>query len=220
MNNFFNSRFWRAMGFIGTAFIVNTMWLIGCLPLITAGASTAAMCQTYFRLFSKKAEPLPRLFINGFKACFRQATFIWLVHMFFLADIAIVLWCRTQELALPWLLTNKLSLSVGAIAVFAVVSTSVYIYGIVAYYDCSTQQCAINALGLASRFFGKTILMLLSGLATAAIIYIAPFMALIGGSLCCALHCKLMLRMFEEEERFRPSAARPGLMDDTGDDVY
>ena len=89
MNKIFHSRFWSAMEFLGSAFVLNCMWLIGCLPIVTAGASTAALCQCYFRIFRNREEPLPRLFLNGFKNCFKQASLVWLVHLFFLVDVGV-----------------------------------------------------------------------------------------------------------------------------------
>lgn len=115
MNRFFQSRFWSAMNFLGTAFILNVFWLLGCLPVVTAGASTAALCQCYFRLFTNREESLPRLFLKGFRSCFKQATLAWLVQLFFAADVALILWTRKQAIALPWLLTNKLSLALGIV---------------------------------------------------------------------------------------------------------
>lgn len=200
MNKLFHSRFWSAMEFLGTAFVLNCMWLIGCLPIVTAGASTAALCQCYFRIFRNRGESLPRLFLNGFKNCFKQAGLVWLVHLFFLADAALIWWTKKQGIDLPWLLSNKFSISLAGVAAILVLFTGVYIYGVVAYYELSLRQCVINCLGLSFRYLGQTVLMILMTACTAVLIRLAPFLALIAGSLCCAAQCRVMLKLFDAAE--------------------
>lgn len=199
MNKLFQSRFWNAMNFLGTAFILNVLWLVGCLPVVTAGASTAALCQCYFRLFTNRTEPLHRLFFKGFRNCFKQASMVWIVHLFFAADVALVLWTRHQEIELPWLLTNKAALAIAAVVVLLVLMTGAYIYGMIAYYDLSIYQCLTNCLGISFRYVGKTLMMLIMTACTAFLIYIFPPLAMIGGSLCCAAQCRVMLKLFEED---------------------
>ena len=209
MNRFFQSRFWSAMNFLGTAFILNVFWLLGCLPVVTAGASTAALCQCYFRLFTNREESLPRLFLKGFRSCFKQATPAWLVQLFFAADVALILWTRKQAIALPWLLTNKLSLALGIVITLLMLTTLVYIYGMIAYYDLSMMQCLTNCLGLSFRHIGKTLLMLAMTVCTGFLIYIFPPLAMLGGSLCCAAQCRVMLKLFESAAAEAAGAKKP-----------
>lgn len=200
MNKIFHSRFWSAMEFLGTAFVLNCMWLIGCLPVVSAGASTAALCQCYFRIFRNREEALPRLFLNGFKNCFKQASLVWLVHLFFLADVGLIWWTKKQGIELPWLLSNHFSVALAGVAALLVLFTGAYIYGVIAYYKLSLSQCVINCLGLAFRYLGQTIMMILMTACTAVLIRLAPFLALIAGSLCCAAQCRVMLKLFDAAE--------------------
>lgn len=216
MNRFFQSRFWSAMNFLGTAFILNVFWLLGCLPVVTAGASTAALCQCYFRLFTGREESLPRLFCKGFRSCFKQASLAWLVQLFFAADVALILWTRKQSITLPWLLTNKVSLALGAVITLLVLMTLVYIYGMIAYYDLSMLQCLINCLGLAFRCLGKTLMMLAMMICTAFLTYLFPPLVMLGGSLCCAAQCRVMLKLFESEASKDTGAAADDFPDKTG----
>lgn len=221
MNKIFHSRFWSAMEFLGTAFILNCMWLIGCIPVVTAGASTAALCQCYFRIFRSREESLPRLFLNGFKNCFKQASLVWLVHLFFLADAALIWWTKKQGIDLPWLLSNKFSIALAGVAAILVLFTGAYIYGVIAYYKLSLRQCVINCLGLSFRYVGQTIMMILMTACTAILIRFAPFMALIAGSLCCAAQCRVMLKLFDAAEHVvsREAEGQESLSQDEADNV-
>ena len=200
MNKLFQGRLWRAMEFLGNAFLVNTMWLVGCLPIFTIGASTSAMCHTYFRLFTGRQEPLFKLFKDGFKSNFKQATKVWLVYLFLIVDALIVLWTIKSGTEIPAFLNNKFTICVAVLVSLVAVLTINYIFGIMAYFDCSTLQCFVNALGISFRYVGRSIMMLVFSAICAAVAYIAPFMTLVVFGLCGAAQCRVMLKLFERTD--------------------
>lgn len=205
MNRLFSSRLWRALDLLGTLFILNLFWLLGCLPVVTAGASTAALCHACLRILQNRQESSWNLFKDGFRGSFRQATAVWSVYLVLLLDAALVLWTRqTQEAAPAWA-SSRLFLAAAAVIVLAALAAAVYLFAVIAYYDCTIRQCFINALGLAfSRPLWTLLLLALTAL-TGILVYLAPFLALIGPALCCYFQCKAHLRIFHaQEQAMRP----------------
>lgn len=200
MHRFFKSPVWRGLDFLATMFILNMMWLLGSLPVITAGASTAALCHAYLRILQKREEPLLRLFKEGFQSNFRQATAVWIVYLVFFLDAAIVLWSRENRETMPAWASGKPFLAAAVLVGVVVVFTAVYIFAVIAHYDCTTRQCFINALGLSFRYPLRTVLLAgLTGL-TGFAVYCAPFLGMLAPSVCCYIQCRLLLRIFRAQE--------------------
>ena len=61
---------------------INLLWLLCCIPVVTAGASTAAMLWCIYQF--RADEPCgSRVFFRAFRAHFGKATVLWLVILFF-----------------------------------------------------------------------------------------------------------------------------------------
>lgn len=63
---------------------MNLLWLLGCLPVVTAGASTTALFYTA-DCCRQGEGTIAKNFRNGFKNNFRQATVIWLLVLLAMA---------------------------------------------------------------------------------------------------------------------------------------
>lgn len=195
----FDGKFWKMMGFLGTMFLVNAMWLIGCLPVVTAGASTAAMLHTYLRIFDQRAEPLHRLFWKGFASNFKQATLVWIVYLALFFDVGLVLWTGWQMDRLASWRENRLFLGIMLVIGLLALFSLQYIFGVIAYLDCSFQQCFTNALGLSFGHVGWTLLMLLLSALAVGIAYIAPFMTLLVFGAAGAADGRILLNILRRQ---------------------
>ena len=194
----FEGKFWRCMGRLAEVFLVNALWLLGCLPVVTAGASTAAMLRVFLRMFTVREEPPLRSFRTGFVSSFKQATAVWAVYLIALFDIALVLWTgyRLDRLA-DWG-ENRVLLGLGLFLGVLLLFTVHYIFGVIAYFDCSFQQCFVNALGLSFRHLGWTVLLVLLSAATVLLVYVAPFLALIAFGLTGLADSRILLHIFRK----------------------
>ena len=66
---------------------MNTLWFVCCLPIVTAGASTAALYRMTFNLREDR-NCSAKAFFKAFRENFKQATGIWLLLL--LAAAALV----------------------------------------------------------------------------------------------------------------------------------
>lgn len=83
----------QAMGRLGDIVLLNLAWVLCCLPVVTAGASTAALLDLARRLVSGEEFPVWRSFFRAFRQNWGQATRTWLILLaalvLFLADLII-----------------------------------------------------------------------------------------------------------------------------------
>lgn len=94
MNKLFNvdAPFWRFVGKLADAVLLNIIWVVFSLPIVTIGASTTALYYVTMKIVrDQEGGSLLRQFWKSFKENFKQATIIWLICLvlllFFLFDI-------------------------------------------------------------------------------------------------------------------------------------
>ena len=57
---------------------LNILWLVCCIPVITAGAATSALYHTVFLYHNKEDDAVLRPFFRAFRANFKQSTLLFL----------------------------------------------------------------------------------------------------------------------------------------------
>lgn len=79
-NNHLNDTpFFRAMGFVGDVFLLNLCWLLGCIPLVTIGASTSAAFSVAGKMAAKQDYRVFHDYLTAFRRDFKLATITWIV---------------------------------------------------------------------------------------------------------------------------------------------
>lgn len=78
-NNHLNDTpFFRAMGFVGDVFLLNLCWLLGCVLIVTIGASTSAAFSVAGKMAAKQDYRVFHDYFAAFKRDFKLATLAWL----------------------------------------------------------------------------------------------------------------------------------------------
>ena len=75
-----NNKFFSFMGTIGDLMILNLIFIICCLPIITIGASISAMYSVSMKLIKNEGYLL-RGFFEAFKKNFKPATIVWILFV-------------------------------------------------------------------------------------------------------------------------------------------
>lgn len=70
---------WRFIGKFFDIMLLNILWIICSIPIVTIGASTTAVYYVTLRLVRDEDSGTIRSFFRSFKENFRQATIIWLI---------------------------------------------------------------------------------------------------------------------------------------------
>ena len=70
--------FFRTMALIGDWVLLSVLWVIGCLPVVTAGAAILSVFAVAHKMAAGQDYAVCRDFCKAFRRDFRQATVIWL----------------------------------------------------------------------------------------------------------------------------------------------
>ena len=83
MNNFFNidGPFFTFLNRLGDLILLNVIWLICCIPIVTIGASTTALYFSTMKLAAGDEGYVFRNFFRSFKQNFLQSTVIWIIML-------------------------------------------------------------------------------------------------------------------------------------------
>ena len=77
-----DSSFYRTMGRIGDLLFANLLWLVCCLPVITAGASTLGLFTVVNKMAAKEDYTVRTDFFKAFQTGFQAGDSLWLMVLF------------------------------------------------------------------------------------------------------------------------------------------
>ena len=147
---------WRFIRKIGYLWILNILWVLTSLPLVTIGASTTALFYACMKLQGDEGYPTANYF-RSFRENFRQATIIWLIYAAVGALLVYGL--------IFWNLMDGTTLRVGhafAIAILIPYGLSLlYVFAIQAKFVNSVRDTIHYALILPIKHFGWTLQMVI-----------------------------------------------------------
>ncbi len=150
--------------------IVSAMWLLFCIPVFTAGASTTALYYTVQKTLKNDRGNTWQCFWESFKKNFKQCSLTMLIFL------AIGFVCIT-DIQLSGLLGERWQI-VGGMRIFFIILliiTAVYaiwVFAYVARFESTVKQCMKNSLILSIMHFPTTIVVGLIGAGSIALIVI------------------------------------------------
>lgn len=152
--------------------LLNVLWLICSLPLITAGPSTCAMFACMLKIARDElGQPTFKTFFKAFRENFRNAFFYGL---FVLAAAALVYTDFIFALAQEGAVKTVFLIVTGIVSAITLTFIS-YVFALQARYDNTFKGQIKNAFLLAFCAPGKTLLMWLIYALPAAMILLIPF---------------------------------------------
>lgn len=95
MNNFFNfdGPFFTIMNRAADLIVLNVIYLLCCIPIITIGPATTALFYVTTKMTQGEDAYVVRNFFKSFKQNFVQSLVLWLLMLLFGAFVAVDLWC-------------------------------------------------------------------------------------------------------------------------------
>jgi uncharacterized membrane protein YesL len=190
--NILDSRVYRWLEVATDFFLLNLMWLVACLPVVTIFPSTAAMFGVVRDWVRQKEGSLTRTFVARFRENFGQSLLIGVVWTVF--GVALVL---------DFLVANQLSYWPGVVmkAVLVLASSvyafgSVFLFPVMVHYDTDWKTVIKNSLLLSIGRLPITIVCLVLVVVTAGLSVIFPFLLIITGSITAYFVYRLCDREF------------------------
>ena len=164
MKDFFNieSPFMQLLSRVGDMIILNVLFLLCCVPVVTVGAATAALHKTAQDIVHDTDNGTVRTFFRAFRDNFRQATALWLLMLLFAAAMGCnyLLICGFVAGALATVLKAVL-----VAAICLVLALAAYMFPLMVRYTNTIRELAVNALILSVVKLPRTVgLLVLSAL--------------------------------------------------------
>ncbi len=136
----YNSGFMRSALLLSRLTILNLIWLICCIPLITAGASTAAQYYCIRQLMDGDTAVF-RNFRTGIKLYWKKASVIWLILSALTAAFCLAYYILTDA-AVPG---KSILVSVAALAFLTLVLTMLWVYPVMVSFKGNLREIMFNA---------------------------------------------------------------------------
>ena len=146
---------------VGEMILVNTLFLLCCIPVITIGAALTALQKVTQNIAGDAPGGVWRTYWQSFRRNFRQATAAWLVILVFFVGmfcnlmLVISYFTGNTALILKWVL---------GIIVVMLLGTAVYLFPLIARYENPLRLHAQNAGILAVVKLPRTLLMIVLNL--------------------------------------------------------
>ncbi len=75
----YDSKFWGVVGVIGDMVVINILFILSCIPVITIGAATTALYTVMRKQAKKESGYIVRDYLKAIKENFKKSTVIWLI---------------------------------------------------------------------------------------------------------------------------------------------
>ena len=157
----YESRFSQLLMKVCYSCLLNLLWFICSLPIITIGASTTALYYASLKIIRGEESYAGRLFFRSFRENFKQATQIWLillgVGLFLGADGYILYHLRrssTGTMAVVWTLILALVIAVSVMYVIVLE----YVFPLLASVSNSNTAMLKNAFLIGTHYLFATIM--------------------------------------------------------------
>ncbi len=181
--------------------LVNVLFIVCSLPIVTLGASLTAMNFVSLQMVEGKQPNVFQEFFKSFKQNFKQATILW--GLVFAMSAVFFAWYIVIE--------NMVAINIAAflrvilyivIALFAMIS--LYVFYLLAKFENNIVGILKNALLMSIKHFMTTLLSFLLLLLVILVVMFYPkwvgyglFLVVIGFSLVSYLISLMMARVFE-----------------------
>lgn len=180
---------------------LNLLWILCCLPVVTAGAATTAVYYTLYRIITGQDDAVLRPFFRAFRQNFRQATLLWLPLLL----IAAILGLDGAYLVANF--SGRFHVLWVAFAVMLIVYTVVatHAFAIMGRYDAPTGQIIRNCFLLTLTNFLRSLSVMLISIALplllvfspALVVKTLPLWGIVIFGLAFFVKAKLLLQSFE-----------------------
>lgn len=218
MRNFFNmdNGFFRALSRVADLMILNILFIICCLPIVTIGAALTGMNYVTLKMAENEEGYVAKGFLKSFRQNFRQATIIWLIMLaigiVFVLDFLIMRNAAGTAV-------DILRILILAVAILYLILL-IYVFPTLARFDNSIKITMKNAFIMAIADLPRTLVMLVITVGSVILTFFNAYTLwyglmvwlLLGFALVAFANSYFMKKVFakytpkEEEEDVNPDA--------------
>ena len=164
-----NSPWVQRFAMLTNLVILNILWLVCCIPVVTAGAATTALYYTIFQYHTKVDDAVLQPFFHGLRSNFKQSTLLLLPILAILGLLGfdmVYLVSRGQGTAMLFLLF---------LAGLLIMGMLVHLFPLIARFEMTPKALLRTAFSLVILHFPATLLVI--GLTLLPVFLLAVFPA-------------------------------------------
>lgn len=192
----------RIMGRIADFMLVNALFLLCSIPVVTIGASFSALYHVIYKMVEGKDLYIMHDFLLAFKKSFKRATAIWMIFLV----VGGMLWVEFYSIHLLSVEMMFIFRVIFVLFAFLYFGSIVFAFSLVGYQDNQIIQIIKNSILIAIGNLPSTILLMVVSLIpiiacvfyTRALVFIMPIMLLGGFALITYLKSLILLRVFRK----------------------
>ena len=148
---------WRFIGKLGDLILLNLLWTVCSIPVITIGASTTAVYYVTLKMVRDENDSTVRSFLHSFKDNFKQATAIWAIFLAVGLILAFDIWFFvTGQAPVPGIAGNLMTAISGGMAILYLF-TYIYVFPIQARFYNPVKYTIRNAFIMSIRHLFQTV---------------------------------------------------------------
>jgi uncharacterized membrane protein YesL len=179
MSEWFNvdNKFFGAIGKIVDCMGLSVLWILCCIPIVTAGAATTALYYTVNKVIRHNRSYVWKEFWYAFGSNFKQSTIVWLLMLILELFLGLDSYIMYQY--------AKAGESIGKLYVVFLIMMAIilmfiiYLFPYIARFANTTKNIFINVLYMSVANAPKTIVMFVLLLAVALLVYLLPFLIVV-----------------------------------------
>lgn len=193
----YDSKFMRFFLFLSHITLLNLIWLICCLPIITAGAATAAQHYSAKQLLAEDTHVFKNFKI-GFKTYWKPASVLWIIFAVLVA-IFVFDYKMINANDLP---AEMLILGISVLAFITLLFVMIWTYPVMVNFVGNTKELFFNAFMFSFMYAPLTLTSLvMTGIMIAGILknmYLAALLILFGPTLIVYASLRLFEKAFSK----------------------
>jgi len=146
----------RGLSVLANLILLNWLFLLGCVPVVTAGASLTAMHRVVLQIIRGQETSVAHSFFSAFKSNFKQATGMWLIFLALGGVLAADFMLGPQVLSgSAWYVV----LAAAAVLCVLWLMAWIYAFPLQARYENPVARTLKNALVIAAANLPNTIIL-------------------------------------------------------------
>lgn len=214
---FFNydNEIWRFVGRLADIMVLNFLWVICSLPIVTLGISTTALYYCTLKIVKDEDDGNVRMFFRSFKRNWKEGLIIWLI----LLPIFAILLLDHRFFSIVFQGKDVLRFLLRGITdalILLWVFVFLYVWPLLSRFENSWQKTIFHALLMSIRHLPYTLGILLLDLALVVGVYFllrilpmfVPVFFILGFPLIAWVNSAFFRRIFKQYERIRRKRER------------
>jgi uncharacterized membrane protein YesL len=189
-----DTRVYRWLEVATDFFLLNLMWLVACLPVVTIFPSTAAMFGVVRDWMRRKEGSLTRTFITRFRENLGQSLMVGAIWTVFGVALFLDFLVANQLFYWAQIVLKSVLVLVSTVYAFC----SVYLFPVMVHYETDWKTVIKNSLLISIGMLPTTVVCLMFLVVMVGLTVAVPFLVVITGSITAYVVYRLCDRVFRK----------------------